>query len=175
MGVVDAGCWCWLLRLTLNQLPTPGLQWPVAGRQKNCIKTASCIHQLPGPADRGFYTDQRGPEHLYRGLSKVLLLHWVLILLWVETKVFVASFICHHSSTFHVSFPAVNGVTVLLFGAGKSRRFKYKVLGFDWQCTTLLVTPDMWPLEMAMNLHNAFSNLMIFASLRPNFQILICM
>ena len=49
----------------------------------------------------------------------------------VETKVFVASFICHRSSTFHVSFPAVNGVTVLLFGAGKSRRFKYKVLGFD--------------------------------------------
>ena len=78
-------CWCWLLRLTLNQLPTLA-QWPVAGRQKNCIKTASCIHQLPGPADRGFYTDQRGPEHLYRGLSKVLLLHWVLILSWVETS-----------------------------------------------------------------------------------------
>ena len=92
----------------------------------------------------------------------------------VKTKVFVASFICHHSSTFHVSFPAVNGVTVLLFGAGKSRRFKYKVLGFDWQCTTLLVTPDTWPIELAMNLHKAFSNLMIFASLRPNFQILIC-
>ena len=34
-------CWCWLLRLTLNQLPTLA-QWPVAGRQKNCIKTASC-------------------------------------------------------------------------------------------------------------------------------------
>ena len=37
----NAGWWCWLLRLTLNQLPTLA-QWPVAGRQKNCIKTASC-------------------------------------------------------------------------------------------------------------------------------------